>query len=171
MRQPPGQKAGAAPAFRRRLITQAINDGNPHQQIAKQSKSKDGPNINKHKPKERVKVMIKQGSAPLVTNNNQPEAKGSVLGGIQRKIRLGVLAFLALLLPCSLIAEPVIVSINDTPSGHAVVQVKGAPNGWTIVPDPGDPAVFESGIITLLGVDVFGSINEPDENEIGRAHV
>jgi hypothetical protein len=77
-------------------------------------------------------------------------------------LKSSALALFTLLLPCSLLAGPVTVSINDTPSGHAVVQVKGDPNGWTIVPD--DPTLPDSGIITLIGVDVFGSINEPDEN-------
>jgi hypothetical protein len=79
-----------------------------------------------------------------------------------RSIRATILALVVLSLPCSLMALPVIVSINDTPSGHAVVQVRGAPHGWTIVPD--DPTLPDSGIITLIGVDVGGSINEPDEN-------
>jgi hypothetical protein len=77
-------------------------------------------------------------------------------------VRATILALVVLSLPCSLMAKPVVVSINDTPSGHAVVQVQGAPDGWTIVPD--DPTLVDSGIITLIGVDVFGSINEPDEN-------
>ena len=83
---------------------------------------------------------------------------------IHRVMRSTAIALLTLTLPCGLIAGPVMVSINDTPSGHAVVQVKNAPNGWTIVPDDGDASAIESGIITLIGVDVGGSINEPDEN-------
>jgi len=75
-----------------------------------------------------------------------------------------IIALAALSLPGSLMAKPIVVSINDTPSGHAVVQVQGAPYGWTIVPDDVDPTTVESGIITLIGVDVWGSINEPDEN-------
>ncbi len=69
-----------------------------------------------------------------------------------RSIKAIIIALVALSLPCSLMAKPVIVSINDTPAGNAVVQVKGAPNGWDIVPDDVGPGI-ESGIITLFGVD------------------
>jgi hypothetical protein len=88
--------------------------------------------------------------------------KGIVMIRFNRSIRAIIIALGALSLPCSLMAKPIVVSINDTPSDHAVVQVNGAPNGWTVVPD--DPALADSGIITLIGVDVFGSINEPEEN-------
>jgi hypothetical protein len=77
-------------------------------------------------------------------------------------IRAITIALVALSLPCSLLAKPIVVSINDTPGGHAVVQVQGAPHGWTIVPD--DPTLVDSGIITLTSVDQGGSINEPYEN-------
>lgn len=74
--------------------------------------------------------------------------------------RTSALALLTLLLPCSLMAGPVIVSINDTPAGNAVIQVKGDPEGWNVVPDDIDPATAESGIITLFGVDQTGLVPE-----------
>jgi hypothetical protein len=85
----------------------------------------------------------------------------------KQSIRAATIALVAVSLPCSLLAKPmkpIVVRINDTPSGHAVVQVQGAPHGWTVVPDEVDPATVDSGIITLIGVDRGGSINEPDEN-------
>jgi hypothetical protein len=59
---------------------------------------------------------------------------------------------------CGLIAGPMVVSINDTPSGNVVVQVQGAPHGWAVIPD--NSAGSESGFIVLFGVDHEGVIPE-----------
>ncbi len=79
---------------------------------------------------------------------------------IRYVIKTSTLAILAVLLPASLMATPIIVRINDTPSDQAVIQVIGAPEGWSVVPDEVDSALVESGIITLHGVDQDGLVPE-----------
>jgi len=87
---------------------------------------------------------------------------------IRQMIRLSAFAMLVSLLPCSLMADPIIVRINDLRNGPPEVEVDGAPNGYDFCPcaDLGviDPSNEDGGLITLFGVDTFGSINEPDEN-------
>jgi hypothetical protein len=73
-----------------------------------------------------------------------------------RSIRAIIIALVALSLPCSLMAKPIVVSINDTPSGHAVVQVQGAPSGYAIYTGPEivDPTIEEGAAIVLYDVDL-----------------
>ena len=111
--------------------------------------------------------MNKQRSALLATHHIQPETRGSLLGEARHTIALGVLALLILLLPCSLLAAPIIVKISDLANGPPEVEVDGAPNGYDFCTcaDLGfiDPANEDGGVITLFGVDRNGSINEPSE--------
>src|SRR5437899_9988894 len=111
--------------------------------------------------------MTQQRNTTLTTDNSQPEARGSLLGEVRRTIALGVLALLILLLPCSLLAAPIIVKISDLANGPPEVEVDGAPNGYDFCTcaDLGfiDPANEDGGVITLFGVDRNGSINEPGE--------
>jgi hypothetical protein len=85
-----------------------------------------------------------------------------------RKAIRAASAWLAVLLPCSLLAGPIVVRINDLqyPSPPEV-EVDGAPNGWNFCAcaDLGiiDPSNEDGGVITLFGVDRNGSINEPGE--------
>ena len=82
------------------------------------------------------------------------------------RLKLSALAVFASLLTCSLMAGPIIVRISDIANGPPEVEVDGAPSGFdfcTCIGSIVDPAVEDGGIITLFGVDTFGSINEPDE--------
>jgi hypothetical protein len=78
------------------------------------------------------------------------------------------LALLVLLIPGSLVAAPILVRINDLKNGPPEVEVDGAPQGYDFCTcaDLGiiDPLNEDGGVITLFGVDTFGSINEPDES-------
>ena len=111
--------------------------------------------------------MTQQRNTTLTTDNSQPEARGSLLGEVRRTIAWGVLALLILLLPCSLMAGPIVIKINDLANGPPEVEVDGAPNGYSFCTcaDLGfiDPANEDGGVITLFGVDTYGSINEPGE--------
>jgi hypothetical protein len=75
-----------------------------------------------------------------------------------------------LLFPCSITAKsakppkpakPIVVRIDDVVDGAPVVTVKWEPNGYDVYtgPDIADPAIEDGGLITLFGVDQFGSIN------------
>src|SRR6266852_1231737 len=70
------------------------------------------------------------------------------------------LAVLTLVLPCSIMAAPIIVAINDAPNGPPVIQVLGAPHGYDIY--TGDcvntAGIEEGALITLFGVDTSDSI-------------
>lgn len=79
---------------------------------------------------------------------------------IHKLIKSSTVTLLAALLPCSLLAGPIVVSINDVPDGPPVIQVQGAPNGYDLYTgeEVTDPAIEEGALITLLGVDTGGSI-------------
>ena len=79
-----------------------------------------------------------------------------------RSIKATILALVALSLPCSLMARPVIVSINDVPNGRPVIKVQGAPNGYDIYTGEAvnDPAIEDGALITLFGVN--NAIENPD---------
>lgn len=70
------------------------------------------------------------------------------------------LVLLVLLFPCSLAAAQIVVTINDVPNGRPVIQVFGAPNGYDIYTGElvANPAIEDGALITLFGVDQFGSI-------------
>ena len=104
--------------------------------------------------------MTKQRNATLTTDNIQPEARRSLLGEARRTFALGVLALLILLLPCSILAAPIVVTINDIPNGAPVIEVFGAPNGYNIYTGDcvNNPAIENGALITLFGVDTAGSI-------------
>ena len=78
-------------------------------------------------------------------------------------ITSSVLALLVLL-PGSLMAAPIVVRINDVPNAAPVVTVIGAPNGYDLYTGPGiaTPGIEEGGIITLFGVDQFGSVGQDE---------
>jgi len=60
-------------------------------------------------------------------------------------------------------AAPIVVAINDVPNGRPVIQVLGAPNGYDInTVLPNDPTIEDGALITLFGVDQFGSIPDWD---------
>ena len=75
-----------------------------------------------------------------------------------RSIRAIIIALVALSLPCSLMAKPIVVSINDVPNGRPVIQVQGAPNGYALYtgPEVVDPAVEDGAAIVLYDVDLGG---------------
>ena len=104
--------------------------------------------------------MTKQRNATLTTDNIQPEARRSLLGEARRTFALGVLALLILLLPCSILAAPIVVTINDIPNGAPVIEVFGAPNGYNIYTGDcvNNPAIENGALITLFGVDTSSSI-------------
>lgn len=75
----------------------------------------------------------------------------------------GAVAFvLALLLPASLMAAPIVISINDVPNATPVIQVKGAPSGYAIYtgPEVVDPTVEDGAAIVLYDVDLEGLVEE-----------
>jgi len=85
-------------------------------------------------------------------------------------IASSALALLTLLLPCSLLAKPIVIRINDVPNAAPVITVIGAPNGYDIDtgPDIATPGIEEGGIITLFGVDQFGSVGQDEfGNDLG----
>lgn len=75
-------------------------------------------------------------------------------------ITSSALAALALLLPCSLIAAPIVVTINDVPNATPVITVIGAPSGYDLYtgPEVATQGTEDGGLITLIGVDTGGSI-------------
>ena len=77
-----------------------------------------------------------------------------------RTLKSSALALLAVLLPCSLLAQPIVIRINDVPNAPPVIQVKGAPNGYDLYTGEfvADPAIEDGALITLIGVDQAGSI-------------
>jgi hypothetical protein len=87
---------------------------------------------------------------------------------LRHQIRAGALTLLVALVPCSLLADPIVVRINDLAYPQPPeVEVDNAPNGWSFCAcaDLGviDPSQEDGGLITLFGVDHNGSINEPGE--------
>jgi hypothetical protein len=75
---------------------------------------------------------------------------------IHHVIKLTTLAA-AVLLPCSLLASPIVVAINDVPNGSPVIHVYGAPDGYDInTVLPNNPLGGEDGaLITLIGVNNY----------------
>ena len=90
-----------------------------------------------------------------------------MLGEVRRTIASGFFVQLLLLLPNSLMASPIVVMISDLANSPPEVEVNGAPYGWNFCTcaDLGiiNPANEDGGVITLFGVDTYGSINEPGE--------
>ncbi len=83
-------------------------------------------------------------------------------------IKSSAVALITLLLPGYLLASPIIVRISDLRYPNPPeVEVDGAPNGWSFCTCANlgtiDPANEDGGVITLFGVDTYGSINEPGE--------
>jgi hypothetical protein len=79
-------------------------------------------------------------------------------------IRATIFALVIMSLPCSLMAGPIVVKIKDLAVGPPEVEVDGAPNGWNFCEcGINTPGVEDGGLITLVGVDTGGSINEPGE--------
>jgi hypothetical protein len=97
-----------------------------------------------------------------------PKRKSVSVRNLRHQIAATALALVALALPCSLIADPIVVRINDLAYPRPPeVEVDNAPNGWSFCAcaDLGviDPANEDGGLITLFAVDRNGSINEPGE--------
>ena len=86
--------------------------------------------------------------------------KQTLIEKICQTIAVSTLALLAVLLPSSLMAAPIVIAINDVPNGRPIIQVYGAPNGYNIYTgDCVNTAGIEDGaLITLFGVDTSGSI-------------
>jgi len=111
--------------------------------------------------------MTAKQETKLAVHNRHSEARGPMLGEVRRTIASGFFVLLLLLLPCSLMASPIVVMISDLANSPPEVEVNGAPYGWNFCTcaDLGiiDPANEDGGVITLFGVDTYGSINEPGE--------
>jgi hypothetical protein len=77
--------------------------------------------------------------------------------GVCHALNRSALGLLATLLPCSLLANPIIVTINDVPNGPPVIQVQGAPNGYDIYTGEGvaNPTIEDGALITLFGVNNY----------------
>ena len=78
------------------------------------------------------------------------------MANIHDIIRSSALALLTLLLPCSVMAKPIVVSINDVPNGSPVIQVTGAPNGYALYTGVADPTIEDGADILLYDVDLAG---------------
>jgi len=100
--------------------------------------------------------MTKQSMRSSKTDNNQPEAKGSLPGGIRQKIGLGALALLTLALPCSLMAGPTIVQIDASHEGAPTTTVLDS-EGYNVYVGPlvSIPAVEYGALVDLFGVDNY----------------
>ncbi len=75
-----------------------------------------------------------------------------------------VLLVFACQFSCDVMAQrrrPIVVLIDDVDNGPPVVRVRRAPNGYDLYTGPlvANPDIEDGGIITLYGVDTFGSIN------------
>jgi hypothetical protein len=84
---------------------------------------------------------------------------------IHDQIKSGALALLPLLLPCSLMAAPITVRIDDTAKGPPVIEVLGVSpaNGYNIYvgPNVNNPAGGEDGaLITLFGVNNYFALGD-----------
>jgi len=78
---------------------------------------------------------------------------------IRYMLRTSAFTLAALLLPSSLLAGPVTVTIDDTAKGPPVVQVLDSDEHLVYVgPIVNDPAVEDGALIVLFGVDREGSI-------------
>ena len=77
-------------------------------------------------------------------------------------LKSSAVALLTLLLPCSLLAGPVIVSINDVPNAQPVIHVLGAPSGYYIYIGDivNDPTSEDGALIFLFGVN--NCVEDPD---------
>jgi hypothetical protein len=75
-------------------------------------------------------------------------------------VKSSVVVLLTLLLPCSLLAGQIVIKINDLAVGPPEVEVDGAPNGYDVYTGPGvnNSAIEDGALITLFGVDTYGSI-------------
>jgi hypothetical protein len=75
-------------------------------------------------------------------------------------IKWSALALFLILVPGSLMASQIVVKINDLAVGPPQVEVDGAPNGYDVYTGPGvnNSAVEDGALITLFGVDTYGSI-------------
>lgn len=76
---------------------------------------------------------------------------------IRQSIKWGMVVLLGLLLSSSLMAKPIVVSINDVPNGPPVIQVQGAPNGYNVYTgsEVATPGVEDGALITLFGVNNY----------------
>jgi len=81
---------------------------------------------------------------------------------IRYAVKKSAVALLTLLLPCSLMAAPIVVSINDVPNAQPVIHVLGAPNGYLIYTGElvNDPAIEEGALILLY--DANNIVSDPD---------
>ena len=98
------------------------------------------------------------------TNSN---ISSVIMPRLLERLSAWVVVVAAAMVPCSLIAGPIVVKINDLRYPNAPeVEVDGAPNGWNFCECGINTAgVEDGGIITLFGVDTYGSINEPCEGD------
>ena len=82
---------------------------------------------------------------------------------LQSIIKSSAFALIALLLPGSLLAAPILVRINDTAFGPPDIEVLGAPAGYNIYTgaNVNNLATEDGALITLLGVDTGGAV--PDQ--------
>jgi hypothetical protein len=85
-------------------------------------------------------------------------------------VKSSAVALLTLLLPCSLLAQPIIVTINDVPNAQPAINVLGAPNGYYIYTGEivSDPTVEDGALIVLFGVNNFFSDPAPLPDWGGR---
>lgn len=81
-------------------------------------------------------------------------------------VRENMLILLIMALPCSLMAAPVIVSINDVPNAAPVIQVKGSPVDYDILTGdelpPGyvDPASEEGAAVVFWDLNLVGILED-----------
>ncbi len=72
-----------------------------------------------------------------------------------RSIRATILALVVLSLPCSLMAGPITVTIDDAAKGPPVIQVLDSTDYIIYVGSMvNDPAIEDGGLVILLGVDL-----------------
>jgi hypothetical protein len=81
-------------------------------------------------------------------------------------VRANVIILLVTALPCSLLAAPIIVSINDVPNAAPVIQVKNAPGDYDIFtgdelpPDYVDPASEEGAAVVFWDLNLVGTLTD-----------
>lgn len=92
--------------------------------------------------------------------HHQTKANGTIRGKTHRWLTSGLLALLVLLLPGGLLADPIVIRINDLAKRPPEIEVEVAPHGYAIYtgPDVANPAIEDGALITLFGVDAYGSI-------------
>jgi hypothetical protein len=116
-----------------------------------------------NKPKQKEEAMdIRKLAAAVTTELFNLKSQGLPHSRLGRSLKCGALAAVSLLLSNGLMANPVVIRINDVPNGAPVIQVQNAPNGYNIYTgeDVADPAIEEGALITLFGVDTIGAIEE-----------